>query len=151
MLSASGLIQEPAFSLFLFLALPLKIHKWWSLALTYEFAAIANGVFFNLGARLARYTGNQTYSNWASVTWDWLTHVNMINNQSYQVFDGAHVELNCTDVNQAQFSYNSAIYMQGCAYMYNFVSLTKYYLAASKSTIHPVPSLFLMSCILCWR
>lgn len=35
-------------------------------------AAIANGVSFNLGARLARYTGNDTYAQRAEQTWDWL-------------------------------------------------------------------------------
>jgi mannan endo-1,6-alpha-mannosidase len=36
------------------------------------------------------------------------------------VYDGGHVEANCTDINKATFSYNAAIYTQGAAFMYNF-------------------------------
>jgi mannan endo-1,6-alpha-mannosidase len=31
---------------------------------------ISNGAFFQLAARLARYTGNQTYIDWAEKVWD---------------------------------------------------------------------------------
>lgn len=39
----------------------------------------------------------------------------------YKIYDGAHVETNCTDINKAEFSYNSAVYLLGAAYMYNYV------------------------------
>ncbi|KAF3760595.1 family 76 glycoside hydrolase [Cryphonectria parasitica EP155] len=81
--------------------------------------SIANGCFFNLGARLARYTGNQTYADWAVKTWDWVTGVGFMDAQ-YNIYDGAHVETNCTDINKAQFSYNNAVYLLGAAHMYNF-------------------------------
>lgn len=38
------------------------------------------------------------------------------------VYDGAHTGVNCTDVFKAQFSYNAAIFLQGAAFMYSFVS-----------------------------
>ena len=38
------------------------------------------------------------------------------------MYDGGHVQANCTDINKAQFSYNSAILLQGSAFMYNYVS-----------------------------
>lgn len=82
--------------------------------------SIANGCFFNLGARLARYTNNSTYSDWAERTWDWVQGVGFID-EEYNIYDGGHVEHNCTDINRAQFSYNSAIYLLGAAYMYNYV------------------------------
>ncbi|KAH7015713.1 glycoside hydrolase [Ilyonectria destructans] len=81
---------------------------------------IANGCFFNIGARLARYTGNSTYAEHAEETWDWLWKVKYIDHETYQVYDGGHVEHNCTDVNKATFSYNAAILLQGSAFMYNF-------------------------------
>ena len=81
---------------------------------------IANGCFFNLGARLARYTGNTTYSDWAEKTWDWVRGVGLMDDD-YNIYDGGHVEQNCTDINKAQFSYNNAVYLLGAAYMYNFV------------------------------
>ncbi|KAI2624076.1 glycoside hydrolase family 76 protein [Xylaria nigripes] len=87
--------------------------------------SIANGIFFNLGARLARYTGNHTYADWAEKTWDWVVGVGLIDDQ-FNIFDGAHVETNCTDVNRAQFSYNNAVFLLGAAYMYNFTSDPKW-------------------------
>ncbi|KAK5994792.1 Mannan endo-1,6-alpha-mannosidase DCW1 [Cladobotryum mycophilum] len=81
---------------------------------------IANGCFFNIGARLARYTDNSTYAKHAENTWNWLWGVGYIDHDTWQVYDGAHVDKNCTDVNKATFSYNAAILTQGAAFMYNF-------------------------------
>jgi mannan endo-1,6-alpha-mannosidase len=82
---------------------------------------IASGIFFNLGARLARYTNNQTYADWAEQTWDWVVSVGLLD-KDYNIYDGAHVETNCTDINRAQFSYNNGVFLLGAAYMYNYVS-----------------------------
>lgn len=71
--------------------------------------AISNGCFFNIGARLARYTSNATYYSWAHDTYAWLKKVTYIDAE-YNVYDGGHVEYNCTDVNRAQFS---------CTYSYH--------------------------------
>lgn len=81
---------------------------------------IANGIFFNLGARLARYTNNRTYSDHAEATWDWMSDVGFIDDE-INVYDGAHVHYNCTDVFKAQFSYNAGVLIQGAAFMYNIV------------------------------
>ncbi|KAH0530979.1 hypothetical protein TsFJ059_005543 [Trichoderma semiorbis] len=81
--------------------------------------SIANGCFFNLGARLARYTGNKTYSDWADNTWDWMTKIGFLDNDTYAIYDGADVSNNCTEINKAEFSYNSAVFVLGTAYMYN--------------------------------
>jgi len=80
---------------------------------------IANACFFNLGARLARYTSNQTYADWADKTFNWMWDVNYIDHEDWRVYDGGHVEHNCTDVNRAQFSYNAALLLHGSAFMYN--------------------------------
>jgi mannan endo-1,6-alpha-mannosidase len=87
------------------------------------FLAIANGCFFNLGARLARYTNNDTYAKHAEDTWNWLWGVKYIDHESWIVYDGAHVEKNCTDINPAAFSYNAAVLTQGAAFMYNYVRM----------------------------
>ena len=81
---------------------------------------IANACFFNLGARLARYTQNDTYAKWAEETFDWLWSVQYIDHNDWAVYDGGHVEHNCTDINKAQFSYNAALLLHGCAFMYNY-------------------------------
>lgn len=83
--------------------------------------AIANGCFFNIGARLARYTRNETYAKRAEDTWNWLWGVGYIDHESWLVYDGGHVEKNCTDINRATFSYNAAVLTHGAAFMYNYV------------------------------
>jgi mannan endo-1,6-alpha-mannosidase len=85
--------------------------------------AIANGCFFNLAARLARYTDNATYAQSAVETWDWVTGVGLIDRE-YNVYDGGHIQFNCSDINRAQFSYNAAIFLEGAAFMYDFVCIT---------------------------
>lgn len=83
---------------------------------------ISMGCFFNLAARLAMYTGNQTYADWAEKAWDWTESVGFIKTPEYYFFDGGHTPLNCTDINRIQWSYNPAVFLLGAANMYNFVS-----------------------------
>ncbi|RDW91120.1 mannan endo-1,6-alpha-mannosidase-2 [Coleophoma crateriformis] len=83
--------------------------------------SIANGCFFNLGARLAKYTGNSTYSDMATEIWDWTTGVGLID-ENYNIYDGAHIETNCTDINKIQFSYNMGVWTLGAANMYNITN-----------------------------
>ncbi|KAI1158761.1 glycoside hydrolase family 76 protein [Nemania serpens] len=87
--------------------------------------SIANGIFFNLGARLARYTNNQTYADVAEATWDWVVDVGFMD-KDYNIYDGAHVGTNCTDINRAQFSYNNGVFILGAAYMYNYTKDAKW-------------------------
>ncbi|KAJ6437413.1 glycosylhydrolase family 76-2 protein [Purpureocillium lavendulum] len=81
--------------------------------------SIANGCFFNMGARLFRYTDNDTYSNWAEKTWDWVEKIGLIDAKTYAIYDGGNVEHDCKDINKVQYSYNNAIFAQGAAFMYN--------------------------------
>jgi len=81
---------------------------------------ISTAVLANLGARLGRYTGNATYGEWADKSWSWLTTIGFIDADS-KVFDGAHVETNCTDLNKVQFTYTAGVLIETAAYMYNQV------------------------------
>ncbi|KAK3901793.1 hypothetical protein C8A05DRAFT_34523 [Staphylotrichum tortipilum] len=82
---------------------------------------IPTAILFNLGARLARYTGNETYAMWAEKSWDWLVGVGYVDDE-FNVYDGAHYQNNCTEINKAQFSYNAATLIEGLAYMHSFTS-----------------------------
>ena len=83
---------------------------------------ISNGGFFSLGARLARYTNNQTYADWAEKMWDWTVSINLQSPQ-YQYYDGSDDTINCTQINHIQWTYTAAVFLHGAANMYNFVSL----------------------------
>ncbi|KAF3766203.1 family 76 glycoside hydrolase [Cryphonectria parasitica EP155] len=88
--------------------------------------SIANGCFFNIGARLARYTGNDTYADWAETIWDWMETVGFIDD-SYNIFDGAGFGTdagNCTDIDKTQWTYNAGIWLHGAAAMYNITNGT---------------------------
>lgn len=75
-----------------------------------------------MGARLARFTGNSTFADYSEDTWNWLTGVGFIDEETWAVYDGAHVDTNCTDISKFQWSQNAAMLTQGAAFMYNYVS-----------------------------
>ncbi|CUS07736.1 unnamed protein product [Tuber aestivum] len=73
---------------------------------------ISTGCFFQLGTRLARYTGNATYAEWAEKTFDW----------TYNVLGRGDGNEELLGINCLQWSYNAGMYMAGAAYMYNFTN-----------------------------
>jgi mannan endo-1,6-alpha-mannosidase len=83
--------------------------------------AISNGLFFQISARLARFTGNQTYVDWSHRIWNWTASVGMIDN-IYNVFDGSDVLLNCTALDHHQWTYNVGVYLYGAAVLANYTN-----------------------------
>ncbi|KAF2141405.1 glycoside hydrolase family 76 protein [Aplosporella prunicola CBS 121167] len=87
---------------------------------------IANGGYFQLAARLARYTGNSTYADWADRMFDWLLHSPLVtispDGTSYQVNDGSGTLNNCSDADHLQWTYNYGTLIAGSAYMYNYTN-----------------------------
>jgi mannan endo-1,6-alpha-mannosidase len=87
---------------------------------------IANGCFFNIGARLSHYTGDPKYAEWSEKTWDWLWGVEYIDHDNWLVYDGGHDYANCTNIAKATYSYNPAILIQGAAFMYSYTKDDKW-------------------------
>lgn len=83
--------------------------------------SIANGAYFNIAARLARYTQESKYAESAHATFEWMLQIGLIDD-NYNVFDGAHTGFDCTDINGARYSYNVAVLLQGAAFMWDLVS-----------------------------
>ncbi|KAJ4140069.1 hypothetical protein NW768_001421 [Fusarium equiseti] len=81
--------------------------------------SISQACFFALGARLALFTGNNSYADWADKTWDWMIGTEFIDPKSWYVYDGAHIYNNCTKMVPYQFSYNAGGMILGAAAMYN--------------------------------
>ncbi|KAG9995958.1 mannan endo-1,6-alpha-mannosidase, partial [Aureobasidium melanogenum] len=79
---------------------------------------ISNGAFFNIAARLAAYTGNQTYAEWAERAFEW-THAIGLMSDDYYFYDGSDDKINCTQVNHIQWSYNAGVFLLGSATMWN--------------------------------
>ena len=85
---------------------------------------ISTGGFFQLSARLARYTGNTTYADWAEKTWDWMQGSPLIT-KDYKIWDGTSRGNNCSDADQIYWTYNYGTLLSGAAYMYNYVGYVR--------------------------
>lgn len=83
--------------------------------------SLTTGSFFQLASRLARFTGNATYSDWAEKAFAWTTDIGLID-ESWNVFDGSDVSSNCSNINRIQYSGSAGTYITGAAHMYNITS-----------------------------
>ena len=83
--------------------------------------SISNGCFFQLAARLARFTGNQTYVTWVDKVWQWSTAIGLVDHM-YNVYDGTDDTINCTSIDHDQWTYNLAVYLYGAAVMQNYTN-----------------------------
>ncbi|PMD47268.1 glycoside hydrolase family 76 protein [Hyaloscypha variabilis F] len=83
--------------------------------------SVSNGAFFQLSARLARFTGNQTYIEWANKAYDWMSNVGFID-PNYHIFDGASNLQNCSTKDQIIWTYNAGIALYGAAVLYNYTN-----------------------------
>ena len=83
--------------------------------------SVSNGAFFQLCARLARFTGNQTYVEWAEKSLQWSMDVGLITSD-YHVYDGTDDTQNCTEQDLVLWTYNAGIYLYGSAVLYNYTN-----------------------------
>ena len=83
--------------------------------------SVSNAGLFQLSARLARYTDNQTYADWAQKIWDWSAGSPLLNNKTWNVADSTTIEDNCKSQGNDQWSYNYGLFLGGAAYMYAWV------------------------------
>ncbi|KAK6353190.1 hydrolase 76 protein [Orbilia brochopaga] len=86
---------------------------------------ISNGLFFQMNARLAKYTKNATYANWADTTYKWLRKTKIIADD-YHINDGASIP-DCTKFSVERWTYNYGTLLAGCAAMYNFTNKDPYW------------------------
>ncbi|OAX77967.1 hypothetical protein ACJ72_07728 [Emergomyces africanus] len=82
---------------------------------------ISNGCFFHIAARLATYTNNQTYADWAEKAWDWMERIGLMT-ENYHFYDGADDLLNCTQINKLQWTYNAGVNLLGAAHMFHYTN-----------------------------
>ncbi|KAE8331046.1 glycoside hydrolase [Aspergillus sergii] len=80
---------------------------------------ISNGGLFQIAARLARYTGDQKYADWATKIWDWIASSPLLDTKTWNVADTTSVTNDCTTNGNEQWTYNYGTLLSGAAYMYN--------------------------------
>ncbi|KAH7037229.1 putative DFG5 protein [Microdochium trichocladiopsis] len=85
--------------------------------------SISQACFFNIAARLALYTGNATYAQWAIKTWDWMKAVNLMDDD-YRIYDGVHINDGCVKRVPFEFSYNVGAFLHGSAAMWALANKT---------------------------
>lgn len=85
---------------------------------------ISNGGNFQLAARLARFTGNQSYADWADKMWDWMaaSPLFQFDNGLMYIWDNTNADNNCTDVAHYAWTYNYGTMLIGAASMYSFTN-----------------------------
>ena len=104
-------------------------------------STITNTGFFQLSARLARYTGNTTYLETNEKVWNWMTGVGLISN-GYNVYDGTDDTINCSSVNHDQWTYNNAALIYGTAMLANVSADTTPWLNRTIGFLNAAKSLF---------
>ncbi|KAK4959074.1 hydrolase 76 protein [Elasticomyces elasticus] len=85
--------------------------------------SISNGNLVQLAARLALYTGNTTYSDWAQKAVEWSQDIGLISEQG-QVFDGSSTNINCSTLNHVQWTSAAGTVLTGAVYAANLDRLT---------------------------
>lgn len=82
---------------------------------------ISNAGLFQLSARLARWTNDDNYAQWAQKVWDWCMSKGLLNNETWFVADSTSIGDGCSTLGRDQWSYNYAALFTGAAYMYAYV------------------------------
>ncbi|UKZ74986.1 hypothetical protein TrVFT333_002657 [Trichoderma virens FT-333] len=68
--------------------------------------------------------------------------IGFLDNSTYAIYDGADVSNNCTQINKAEFSYNSAVWVLGTAYMYNHTNSAVWKTRLQKLVDHGLETFF---------
>lgn len=99
--------------------------------------SVANGGLFNLASRLARFTGDDLYAQWAIKIWDWMMAIGLMD-EDYNVYDNAEADnSNCTSIDKDQYCYNAGMMLMGASTMYNYVRNPSLRHHPSKLTSNP--------------
>jgi mannan endo-1,6-alpha-mannosidase len=79
--------------------------------------AMSNTCYFNLGARLARFTGNSTYADAAVRSWDWMVKSGLLNTKDWDMWSSLSVdnEDECDNIDKVRSSLSSSLLAHGVA------------------------------------
>ncbi|KAK5957960.1 hypothetical protein OHC33_001150 [Knufia fluminis] len=103
--------------------------------------SISNGAFFQISARLARFTGNQTYVDWAEKIWDWVEGIGLMSS-TYDIYDGTDEKINCSAVDHHQWTYNVGVFLYGAATLANYTNNTQIWVDRTTGLLAATDSFF---------
>lgn len=84
--------------------------------------AVSTLGFASLAARLARYTNNETYTDWSNEAIQWLFDVGFISSNGTRpaIYDGADDTTNCSSINRLEWTQNAGLALIAGAYAFNY-------------------------------
>ena len=93
-----------------------QIYPWLN-GWTYKNTA-SNGGLFHLGARLAMFTRNDTYAEWAEKAYDWMNDSALLEDDG-TINDGMSMATNppCKEADKTPWTYNYGMMIAGAAYV----------------------------------
>ena len=83
--------------------------------------SMSNGNLYQLASRLALYTGNSTYGDWAEKVLQWSYQIALLDRNTGAVYDGSDATTNCSNINRVQWTSNAGTYLSGAAHSQNYV------------------------------
>lgn len=108
--------------------------------------SVSNGGNFQLAARLAYVTGNQSYADWANKVYDWMASSRLMQYDNstgiLYIWDNTDTNNGCIDQTNYVWSYNYGIMLAGAAYMYNYTNGSDVWLGRVNQILDSSFSLF---------
>lgn len=89
-------------------------------------STISNALFFQLAARVARYTNDSDARSWAEAMYAWIVAKGLVDEKGWRVFDGTSDGDGCTSINHDMWSYNTGALIYGAAIMYDLTGEAKW-------------------------
>ncbi|CRG84923.1 Putative mannan endo-1,6-alpha-mannosidase C970,02 [Talaromyces islandicus] len=103
--------------------------------------AFSNGLFMQLAARLARYTGNSSYNEWPEKVWKWSESVGLLDS-NYSVYDIVDISDDCKVASKLMFTANFGPYLSTAAIQYNSTSGSSVWKSRLDGVLSRASSLF---------
>jgi len=111
--------------------------------------AISNGGNFQLSARLAYVTRNDSYAQWATTVYDWMETSALMQTDptagTLYIWDNTDSNNNCSDQTRFVWTYNYGTLLVGAAYMYNYTNGSEIWLDRVNTILNSTFSLFFPS------
>ncbi|KAJ9603578.1 hypothetical protein H2200_011764 [Cladophialophora chaetospira] len=108
--------------------------------------AVSNGGNFQLSARLAYVTQNQSYADWATTVYEWMENSALMQTDpatgTLYIWDNTDSNNNCSDQTRFVWTYNYGTLLVGAAYMYNFTNGDQVWLDRVNNILNSTFTLF---------
>ena len=108
--------------------------------------AVSNGGNFQLAARLAYVTQNQSYADWATMVYDWMEQSALMQTDpatgTLYIWDNTDSNNNCSDQTRFVWTYNYGTMLAGSAYMYNYTNGSQIWLDRINTILNSTFTLF---------